>query len=195
MSLTTLFKDVAWNLDTVASIDNHQTLLVFGDRLDFDTRVLQSIRRALTDDGRDQILRVIDKSLTLAKEMLVSYQHSVYLQRPIQFHTLLHQEHLDIAETINNQVGELNDKKEKIIQGLTILSTFERYKQDSAFQIKIANFISVVERLCTKCVELQTKYKMLKRHDRGVFEHRDKIASVMFKTSFETKKNTDSTIK
>jgi hypothetical protein len=155
MALNTLFKDIIWNLDTICSIDNRQTLMVFGDKLNFDDRLFQSIRRAMTDDGRSQIVTVIEKTLTLTNELLTSYKHSNYIQPSMKY---TYQEQMDIAENIANNVTEIQNKKDNLIKGLKFLSTFERYKSDAAFQIKIKNFIGKINRIFKKCENLINIY-------------------------------------
>jgi hypothetical protein len=158
MALNTLFKDIIWNLDTICSIDNHQTLLVFGDKLNFDDRLFQSIRRAMTDDGRSQIVSAIDKTLTLTNELLTSYKHSNYIQPSIKY---TYQEQMDIAENINNNVTEIENKKDNVVTGLQVLSTFERYTSDAAFQIKIKSFIQNINKIYEKCTNLRQIYKLI----------------------------------
>lgn len=53
--LSVIVSDMLLNLDILGSISNHQTLMVDGDRLRFDTRYAQWIRRSVTGDSRAQI--------------------------------------------------------------------------------------------------------------------------------------------
>ena len=158
MALNTLFSDIIWNLDTISFIENHQTLLVNGDKLCFDDRFLQSLMRIVTDDGRQQILAAIEKTYLMTHELLNSYQHSTYLQ---PYQGTLYQEKVDIADNINHHLSEIESKRDQVIKGLQILSTFERYTMDSSFQIKIKKFISQTINISRKCVTLQKRYSDL----------------------------------
>ena len=163
MALNTLFHDISWNLDTIKSITNHQTLLVVGDKLNLDDRYIQSIRRSFTFDSRKQILQVIEKTLVSTRELLISYQHSTYLQQSSSTH--VYQEQIDVAENIYANVQELLHKKDGVLQGLQILATFERYTKDTAFQIKIQNFSKHVQSLHQKCLQLKQRYEKLQHLD------------------------------
>ena len=155
MALKTLFQDIMWNLNTLSSIDNHQTLLVTGDKLNFDTRFFQSIRRALSEDGRKNVLNAIEKTLYLSDELLSSYQHSHYL---CPGRIPQHEEEKEMANHMLTHILEIESKKEKVIEGLEKLATFERYQADASFQISISNFKNKIHQLYLKCVEIRHKY-------------------------------------
>jgi len=157
MALNLIFSDVIWNLETISSLDNHQTLLVFGDKLNFDNRLFQSVRRTFTDDSRTQIASAIEKTLALAKEIFTSYQSCVYMNPT----TLRCQEQDDVADNIVNNLKLLESKKDGFLRGLQILSTFERYKGDPSFQIKIGLFTTNIKALADKCAVLRSKYESL----------------------------------
>ena len=153
MALNSLFKDIMRNFNTVANTNNHQTLMVKGDKLDFDNRNFQALRRMISDDGRKEIIKVISKTLKLTQELLHSYQNSIYLQQltPYSYQ----------AENIFNNVNELQEKKEGILQGLDVLGTFERYVNDPSFQLEIDEFKKIVHRICDKCLSISKQYKKM----------------------------------
>jgi hypothetical protein len=154
MALNTVVNDILWNLDTIGSINNHQTLLVTGDRLNFDTRYMQFIRRPFTGDSRDQILNTVEKTFKLFEEVLHSYQCNHYLN-PQAKH--IHQEQVEIADNIVNNIYALKERKDAVIQGLTTLSTFERYNDDSGFKIKMKGFMERIVKLYAKCESIQQR--------------------------------------
>lgn len=146
MALAVVASDVLLNLDILASISNHQTLMVEGDRLRFDTRYVQWARRTLTGDSRDQIKNAIEKTLLTCEELLHSYQCNIYVISP-DTSKMQHEQTMivtNIADTLHNIVA----RKAKVIAGLDILSTYERYTQDPEFKIQMTRFGERVLRIC-----------------------------------------------
>lgn len=148
MALKSLTGDILWNFDILGSIDLHQTLLVDGDRLNFDNRYLQSVRRTISQDSRDHVLRVIQKTFDQCEELLHAYQCNVYCH---QQRKELKQEQLDIVTTIHDNINHILSRKQRLIDGLTNLASYERYANDSAFKIEIQRFLDRVEKICKKC--------------------------------------------
>lgn len=150
MALPTVVSDILWNMDILGSITNHQTLWVDGDKLGFDTRYMQWLRRPLTGDSREHILHAVKKTLTLFDELLQSY-------------TLIHsnnrsrQDEVELDEIMLNNLHELNKREDKVNKGLSILSTFERYNGDSAFRMEVERLNREVQRLCQKSRALVSK--------------------------------------
>lgn len=146
MALAILASDILLNLDILGSITNHQTLLVEGDRLRFDTRYMQWMRRPLTGDSREQIKAAIDKTLSMCEELLHSYQCNTYVVCP-DAHHMQHEQTMivtQIADTLNNIVA----RKARVVSGLEILNTFERYTHDPEFRIQTFRFGERMVRLC-----------------------------------------------
>jgi len=158
MALQTVVADILWNLDIIGAVSNHQTLLVDGDKLAFDTRYLQWLRRPVTGDSRSQILAAVDKTFQLFEEVLHSYQCNSYISNTT---THVHQEQLEIADNILNNLQNLMSRKTHVNNGLSTLSTFERYNDDSGFKIEMNRFSERMQKLCRKCETL--KQKMIQR--------------------------------
>lgn len=154
MSMQTVVSDILWNLDIIGSISNHQTLLVDGDRLAFDTRYFQSIRRPFTGDSRTQILAAISKTFKVFEEVLHSYQCNSYISDNT---THIHQEQLEIADNILTNLNNLTSRQADVATGLSTLATFERYNDDSAFKIEMNRFSDHMKKLCRKCEILKDK--------------------------------------
>ncbi len=160
MSLDTLCTDILWNFEILSSLEPNQTLLVSGDRLSFDTRRFQSLRRALTDDSRTQIVTTINKTLTLLGEMLTSYQYSVYLQPPVGGyvgHGSASQERFDTTERMYDNLETIVSKYEGVVKGLNVVKTFERYTKDVGFLIDIERIKVDLGKLIAKCSALIEK--------------------------------------
>jgi hypothetical protein len=137
MALNIVFDDILWNLDTICRITNHRTLLVTGNRLSLDDRILQGLRRPFTFDSRDSTLDAIANTLNTCREAINSYRFSVYLNPPPDAY--LEQKH--VAKTMVGHLQEVLTRQEDVATGLTTLGTFERYIHDTKFQIKMAGFI------------------------------------------------------
>jgi hypothetical protein len=159
MALSTVVADVMWNFDIIGSINIHQTLLVNGDKLNFENRYFQFIRRTITSDGREQILQTIDKTFTICEEILHSYQCNMYVNTE-QFENL-HQEQLEIVSTIYDTLHNFIDRKKSVMNGLKVLSSFERYNDDPAFRIEIKRFNDRLEKIMKKCEQLKSRMKHL----------------------------------
>jgi hypothetical protein len=159
MALSVVVGDVLWNFDIIASINIHQTLLVDGNRLNFDNRYFQFLRRPLTGDSRDLILQVIEKNFTVCEEILHSYQCNMYINEKDE--NKLHQEQKEIVGTIYDNLNHFIERKSKVINGLKILATFERYNDDPSFRIEMKRFVDRLEKLIKKCEALKLKMKHL----------------------------------
>lgn len=154
MSLATVVSDILWNLDIISSIGSHQTLLVDGDKLGFDTRYMQWLRRPMTGDSREEILHAINKTFKLFEEVLHSYQCNSYINNAISH---VHQEQLEIADNILTNLKNLMKRKDKVVQGLITLSTFERYNNDSGFKIEMKRFEERMMKLYQKSEQIEQK--------------------------------------
>lgn len=153
MALASVASDVLLNLDILGSITNHQTLMVEGDRLRFDNRYVQWVRRPLTGDSRDQIKCAIEKTLTIAEELLHSYQCNTYVVHP-DLERMQHEQTM-IVTTIFDTLTNVVARKAKVMAGLDILSTFERYTHDPEFKIQMSRFSDRMQRLCKWAEGLQ----------------------------------------
>lgn len=153
MALQSVVGDILWNLDVVGAIDNHQTLLVQGDRLAFDTRYFQFIRRPVSGNSRQQILTTLEKTFILFEEVIQSYQSNNYVNSS----TPLTSEQIEVADNIMCNLKNLIHRQALVIHGLTTLSTFERYNQDSSFKLEMNRFIERISKLCRKCETLVSK--------------------------------------
>ena len=146
MALSAVASDVLLNLDIIGSISNHQTLMVEGDRLRFDTRYIQWARRTLTGDSREQIKAAIEKTLLTCEELLHSYQCNTYVVCP-ETAKIQHEQAMivtAIADTLSNIVT----RKAKVMAGLEIPSTFERYTHDPEFRIQMTRAGDRMARIC-----------------------------------------------
>lgn len=146
MALSTLVSDLLLNWDILGSLTNHQTLMVEGDRLRIDTRYGQWLRRPLSGDGREPIKHAIDKTLLLCEELLHSYQCNMYVISPDTL--CMQHEQKRIVSNIRDTLEHLLSRQARVLAGLQVLSTFERYAQDPEFKIQMARFQERVTRLC-----------------------------------------------
>lgn len=144
MALSILMKDVLTNLDVVAHIDHHQTLAVAGDKLYFENRSFPFLWRTVTGDGRHYILAAITKCFDLADSIVANYSTHMYLN-PSQH---VHGDQVDI---MMQHLSDLRERKETLLTGLSNLATFERYKNDSLFQLEMENFKKRTRALAQRC--------------------------------------------
>jgi hypothetical protein len=147
MSIETVFKDVMWNLDVVANLNNHQTLYVIGDKLATDTRWLQSWRRQT--DERFAVNAALKNSLEVLKQLLQAYQCNIYLSNIV---ARMEPEQLEIAQTILSQVHRFTEKEQAIMAGFKRFANFWRYVHDAKFVVQVAD---IEQRLYT----LISKYR------------------------------------
>ena len=154
MALKTVVIDIMWNLDIIGSLTNHQTLMVDGDRLQFDTRYVQWLRRTVTIDSRERILNAIRKTFDLCEEVVHSYQCNIYIKGIPEEH-LCHHEQLEIISNILENLQSFINRKKMVVEGLNVLCTFERYSQDTAFRIEMGRFMDRMQKLCRRCEGLK----------------------------------------
>lgn len=154
MSLKLHVEDILWNFDTIGGVENHQTLTVSGEKLGFDDRYLQFVRRSITGDSREAVMDVIKNTFDRADEILKSFQCNYYIQ-PDTPH--IHQEQIEVVKEIQTNVKELLDRCDPLSEGLSRLATFERYINDSGIQTKIVRLKKRVQDLRTKCQRLTEK--------------------------------------
>ena len=152
MSLNLVFKDVMWNLNTISSVDNHQTLLVVGNKLHIDTRLFQFLRRNWNNNNRENIINIINHTLDMENEIIDSYQHSSFK----------HTQH-DTAKEITSNLLDLAKEKNNFVSGLRVLSSFERYDKDAAFQIKINRIVDRVDKLSEKCLVIHKEFCSIRK--------------------------------
>lgn len=181
MALNTIVADVLHNLDILAEITNHQTLLVNGDRLDYDQRYFQSLRRSLSGDSRHNVLKVIHRTFDKFQEIIESYQSQTYSS---SYHIRSRREEKDLMDNIVDNIQSLIQREQKVIQGLQILSTFSRYDKDPSFRIKIDRLKKKIHNLCKKGQSLIKKDTQLLLKDL----HRPLIASPVI-SSFDKNNN------
>lgn len=151
MALQTVVADVLWNFDVISSVDSHQTLLLDGDRLQFDTRYAQWLRRPISGDSRKQILVVLERTFARCDEVLHSYQCNTYIGSATSG---LLQEQRMIVTNISDTLHSILKRQEPVIKGLKTLGTFERYSVDSAFSIGVTRFVEHMQRICRWCETL-----------------------------------------
>lgn len=159
MALDTIVSDIMWNLDIIRAITNHQTLMVHGNRLEFDNRVLQWLRRPLTGDSRQQILNAIQNTFTMFEEVLRSYQCNIYIQNPDDYKQA---EQSEVIDKIYTHLTGFIERRNEVFNGLEILSTFERYNNDHQFNIRLKSIKTTINRLYDKCV-VMSKTKPVRR--------------------------------
>jgi hypothetical protein len=129
MALAITFADITWNLNTIASLLNHQTLHADGDRLHIDNRYFQNVLRSFSNtDDRMTILTILDKTLNKLSELLRSYKYSTCLTNEQHEHSAVMWAHISYLPQFN----------EKIMHGMQILGTFYRYSADKDFQLKLS---------------------------------------------------------
>jgi hypothetical protein len=150
MSLPTLFGDIMWNLNTIKCLESNQTLMVLGDKLKCETRFIQALFRKMTEDGRVQIVQAISKTCRQTNELLQSYKCSKYLQYKTDT-----EEELETRNAMLVNIEAFMEKRDGVIRGLQVLSTFERYKSDPSFQIEIEGFISSINNICERCKSIR----------------------------------------
>lgn len=143
MTLALVASDILFNLDILGSVSAHQTLMVEGDRLGFENRYAQWVRRPLSGDGRKQIKDAIEKTFAICEELLHSYQCNMYIGQE----TLQHEQKM-IVNNISNTLKSIISRKQRVLDGLETLSTFERYNQDPEFKIQMSRFSDRMLRIC-----------------------------------------------
>ncbi len=175
MALQTVVNGVLWNLDVLSNITSHQTLLVQGDKLDFDNRYLQIIRRPLTQDSRSSILQAIQRTFQICEEVTQSYVYvlnsdsnrlrnektEAFTSSEAQSIWLQNQE-FDTAISIFDNLKKIIERETNVVSGLQALSNFERYAEDKAFKIEMKSFIEKMRRIARRCqnilVSMRTIY-------------------------------------
>ncbi len=162
MSLQTLVDDVIlWNLDIIGDIKNHQTLLVVGYRLNFDNRMFQSVRRALSEDSRDHILQAVESIFVFMQEVLQAFQCNHYVGRCAM--QQVQQEQLEIVTAVRRTLRAFVAREDKVKSGLKTLGTFERYNNDSGFKLKMERFAGKMTNLCAKARQLDASIQIRSR--------------------------------
>jgi len=168
MALNTLVQDILWNFDILSRVSLHQTLLVVGDKLDFDQRYMQCARRTFSGDSREAILHAISKTFIHCEEILGSYQYvinneslRILCEKMDSIHDMiwLQNEHVETGNAIFENLQHFIDRKNGVIKGLNILSTFERYNSDTAFKIELQRFVEKIEKFIRKCENMKLKMK------------------------------------
>jgi hypothetical protein len=157
MALTTCFKQITWNLDMISSLGNNQTFYVVDTKLFIENRSISSMWRC--QETRFLVLDAIEYTWKMTDEMLVSYQHTSFLQPHIFYESRKN----NTTEEIKNQLNELTIREEKVLEGLNRLGTFSRYLSDSCFLVRISHICSEFKRLCVRANELQSKQLQLKK--------------------------------
>ena len=146
MALQTVAHHILFNLDILGELQNHQTLLVDGERLRIDDRYLQCVRRAISGDSRLQTLGIIAKTLGLYGELLQAYQLA-----------LRGQPDEEVLESMQANLARLSGREARVVTGLDKLLTYERYSQDSAFRIEVQQFMAELQKLNRKAKTLQAE--------------------------------------
>ncbi len=147
MALQTSFDDVMWNLKILSSIDNNQTLYTKGDKLYFDNRMCQFLRRYFDGDSRTKIQNVIDKTLKVLNEIITSYK--LVLQKE-QNGTQL----CNLSDTVETNIQEFLNIYDQVNKGLETLSTFERYNSDMEFKISTETYKKKIINMVKNCKEI-----------------------------------------
>ena len=155
MSLETVHKELLWNFDTLIHVTEQTTLLVVGNRLELDTRSLQSIRRTYTADSRFQIIDKIKRTLVVCEELLVSYKLSSFLN-----HCQTKDDYL-LASVVKRNVDQLASRLPSAGEGLGKLANFERYSHDKHFQIEIGYLKDKLQTLSDLCCSITVMYAKL----------------------------------
>ena len=170
MALQTVVNDILWNLDIISEITNQQTLMCDGNKLEFDNRYLQYIRRSLSNDSRQLILHTIQKTFLLIEEIIQSYQYVLSSESlrvltdktpEIPDGVWVQNEQVDIANNIYDNLQNFILRKAGVIQGLRTLSTCERYNTDTSFKIEMNRFIDKTEKLTRKCENIRLKMRQI----------------------------------
>lgn len=168
MAVQTVVNDILWNLDIISAVTTHQTLMVYGDKLEFDARYLQHLRRHITNDSRQLILHTIQKTFSLCEEIIQSYQYvlsseslkSICIDSPTVHDSVwLQNEQIDIANSIYDNLQNFIQRKAGVIQGLKTLSNFERYNMDTSFKLEMNRLIEKTEKFTRKCDVLLSKMR------------------------------------
>ena len=154
MALAVLYETIDWNLSIIEGVNTHRTLMVIGDKLQFDTRYFQSFFRTIGDDSRNQIVHTINKTFVMAFELLSSYNHSTYF-RPCENPS---DEHQEIAAEMFSNLQNMNKAKQTVIQGLQNLASFQRYANDASFKLDVEKLIKMMTKICDKCDVLCQRY-------------------------------------
>lgn len=161
MALSIIMRDVLTNLDVVAHIDHHQTLAVAGDKLYFENRSFPFLWRTVTGDGRHYILTAITKCFDLADAIVANYSTHMYLNPSEHVHG-------DQVDIMMQHLADLRERKENLLTGLSNLATFERYKNDSLFQLEMENFKKRTRALTQRCnqvlTDVQTRIRKVESH-------------------------------
>ena len=174
MALQTVVNDILWNLDIISEVTNQQTLKCDGNRLEFDNRYLQYIRRSLSNDSRQLILHTIQKTFLLIEEIIQSYQYVLSSESlrvvtnktpEIPDGVWVQNEQVDIANNIYDNLQNFILRKNAVIQGLRTLSTFERYNTDTSFKIEMNRFIDKTEKLTRKCETIRSKMRQIYKQE------------------------------
>ncbi len=146
MALNAVCQDILWNIDIISALQVHETLLVFGNKLQIDNRRLQSLRRKFSDDSRDKIIAAISNTISLCMEVLSSYQYNYH----IKDHT-----NTELSDSIYVNITDIENRTDNFLIGLKNLSTFERYTNDVSFQIQIGHRIREIRKIKEKCVYIK----------------------------------------
>ncbi len=146
MALSNIVNNIFASLDILVALDSHQTLLVNGDRLAVDSRYFQSFCRAWTRDSRDSILHSINRTLLHWDEVLQAYANTIRLHTNQKTPELS-----DMLMDVYDYLVRMQSRRDKVIQGLTRLTTFQRYAHDTAFKIDVQCFIDKIQKLVRKC--------------------------------------------
>ncbi len=151
MALSTMFKQISWNLDMVASLGHNQTFHVVDTKLFIENRGFPGLWRATAT--RNLILDAIGTTCNMIEELLTSYQNSTFLQAHMFYESSTN----NTTEEMQNQLNELCAKEEKVVAGLTKLGTFPRYQTDSCFLVRVAQVIAEFKKLCCRANLLRAK--------------------------------------
>lgn len=153
MALANVASDILLNFDVIGNITTHQTLMVEGNRLGFEVRYAQFVRRHISGDGRKQIRDAIEKTFTICEELLHSYQCNTYV---LNFSdSRLHQEQAMIVTNIRDTLKQIMERRTSVIEGLETLSTFERYNYDPEFKIQMERFKERMQKVCKWAESIQ----------------------------------------
>lgn len=163
MALATVCSDILWNLDILAAVNVHQTLLVIGDRLEFDKRPVQWLWRRISGDSREHVLHAIDRTFGMCEELLQSYRYTICNEcmQSLATRTVANEmelnEQAEIVSQIYYNLSTVIQRIDPVIRGLRTLSTFERYTEDRSFQNKIARSIDRIKQWKVRGEELRQR--------------------------------------
>lgn len=150
MALNTMFKQISWNLDMIASLGHNQTFHVVDTKLFIENRGLPGLWRAAAT--RTLILDAIDNTCNMMDELLTSYQNSVFFQAHVFYESTN-----NTTEEMQQQLNELCSKEAVVSAGLSKLATFPRYQTDSSFLVRVAQILAEFKRLCGRANLLRAK--------------------------------------